>query len=195
MIEQHVPIDRIQQWLKDAADHPQIDEPTAITVATASKDGMPSVRTVLLKGFDKTGIVFYTNAQSQKGQELSINPQASILFYWMPLKRQIRISGNVTPVIGEEADAYFASRRRGSQIGAHASDQSAPLESFETLMTRTKALETEFNGAEVPRPEHWHGWRVALSQIEFWQEGDFRLHERELYTNKGSGWEHTLLNP
>ncbi len=195
MIEQHIPIERMKQWLEDAANHPHIIEPTAMTLATAGKDGMPSVRTVLLKGFDEKGVVFYTNANSQKGKELAINPQASLLFYWMPLKRQIRVTGAVTPVIGAEADEYFASRSRGSQIGAHASDQSTELESYDTLTARTKKLEVEFEGKDVPRPEHWHGWRVRLRQIEFWQEGNFRLHERELYVNKGKGWEHTLLNP
>lgn len=186
---------KIEQWLADAKAHTEIIEPTAMTLATADEEGAPSARTVLLKGLDSTGAVFYTNANSQKGQELAINPQAALLFYWMPLKRQIRISGNVSPVMGDEADDYFASRRRGSQIGAHASDQSAPLESYEALMERTKQLEAEFDGTDVPRPAHWHGWRISLNRVEFWQEGDFRLHQREVYVPTGSGWEKTLLNP
>ena len=189
------PLPKIQHWLAEAANHPDITEPTAMTVATADETGFPSARIVLLKILDAQGAVFYTNANSQKGGELLVNPQASLLFYWMPLQRQIRISGPVTPTNEEESDAYFASRRRGSQIGAWASQQSEPLESYETLMQRIKALEAEYEGQEIPRPPHWHGWRVALRKVEFWQEGEFRLHHRELYTRHGSGWEMGLLNP
>lgn len=186
---------KIEEWLADAKAHPEITEPTAMTVATANADKFPSARIILLKGLDEKGAVFYTNANSKKGQELLINPQASLLFYWMPLGRQIRISGAVTPTTDTESDAYFSSRRRGSQIGAWASDQSAPLASYEALMERTKEYEAKFEGQDVPRPEHWHGWRVALSRVEFWQEGEFRLHRREVYTREASGWKHELLNP
>ena len=188
-------VTKIETWLEEAKAHPHIIEPTAMTLATADEHGFPSARTVLLKALDEKGAVFYTNGTSQKGKELAINPQASLLFYWMPLKRQIRISGVVEPVTEHESDAYFASRSRGSQIGAWASHQSAPLESYDALMQRTKELEAEFEGVEIPRPEFWHGWRVALNRVEFWHEGDFRLHRREVFTHKGSGWERELLNP
>jgi pyridoxamine 5'-phosphate oxidase len=189
------PLEKLALWLKEAEASPEVSEPTAMMIATADEHGFPSVRTVLLKHWDELGLVFYTNANSQKGQELAINPQAEILFYWMPLKRQIRVRGNVTPTTTEESDAYFASRRRGSQIGAHASQQSEPLESYDSLLNYTKELEAKFAGEEVPRPEHWHGWRVSLNRIEFWQEGEYRLHERECYEHHGSGWTQTLLNP
>ncbi len=189
------PLEKLSEWLSQAKNHPEIIEPTAMTIATADTSGMPSARIVLLKSFDKAGMVFYTNGNSQKGQELAINPQAAILFYWMPLKRQIRINGNVSPVSEAESNAYFASRSRGSQIGAWASQQSEALESYETLTNRTKTLEAEYKGKDIPRPPHWHGWRVSLNSIEFWQEGEFRLHQRERYTHHGHGWEHELLNP
>ncbi len=188
-------LQKIESWLEQAKQHDHIIEPTAMTLATAGLDGFPSARTVLLKAIDEQGAVFYTNGNSQKGLELAINPQASLLFYWMPLKRQIRISGTVTAVSEHESNEYFASRSRGSQIGAWASHQSETLESYEALMQRTKEYETKFEGQEVPRPEYWYGWRVSLNRVEFWHEGEFRLHHRELYEREASGWKHTLLNP
>lgn len=189
------PIEQVNLWLEDAAQHPAITEPTAMTLATADAHGFPSARTILLKGFDAKGAVFYTNSNSQKGQELIINPQACLLFYWMPLQRQLRISGDVEKVSDPESDAYFQGRRRGSQIGAHASHQSEPLENYETLKARVREKEKEFEGDVIPRPAHWFGWRVSLNRIEFWQEGEYRLHQRYLYQHKGSGWEFTMLNP
>lgn len=191
----HDPLSKMQQWLAEAKAHPQISEPTAMALATSDERSMPSVRIVLLKGLDENGVVFYTNNESQKGRELTVNPQASVCFYWMPMQRQMRVSGQVTPVSTQEADVYFAGRRRGSQIGAHASQQSQPLESFETLIQRTKALEEEYEGKEILRPQHWSGWRISLQRIEFWQEGEFRLHEREVYLRGAKGWQHSLLNP
>lgn len=190
------PIERLQQWLEDAKNTPSLKEPTAMALATATPDGTPSVRIILLKGLDQRGAVFYTNSESQKGQELSINPQASLCFYWMPLGRQVRLTGPVSPVADKEADEYFASRRRGSQIGAWASEQSRPLDSRETLEARIEEFTDKFDGEDVPRPPHWTGWRLNPRTIEFWQEGDCRLHEREIFRKLASGkWEHTLLNP
>ena len=190
------PIARLEQWLEDAKQHPQITEPTAMSLATSTPDGQPSVRIILLKGLDKRGAVFYTNSGSQKGQELSINPKASLCFYWMPLGRQVRLSGPISPVSDKEADAYFASRRRGSQIGAWASDQSKPLESREVLEKQIAHFTEKFDGETIARPPHWSGWRLAPREIEFWQEGEFRLHTRERYRKQASGgWAIELLNP
>lgn len=195
MIPLQEPFDRITHWVEEAKQHPQIAEPTAMSVATVDAEGMPSVRTLLLKGLDIRGLEFYTNNQSRKGQELQANPKVCINFYWMPLGRQIRVRGPVTPVSTAESDAYFASRRRGSQIGAWASDQSRPVESHEILMQRVAEYEKRFEGKEVPRPPHWYGWRLNPQEIEFWQEGEFRLHHREYYHRSGEGWEKVLLYP
>lgn len=189
------PADRIEKWMNEAREHPHIKEPTAMALATSSENAMPSVRMVLCKEVTERGVVFYTNNSSQKGMELSINPHASVCFYWMPMMRQIRVTGNVTPVNKSEANEYFASRTRGKQIGAHASDQSQPLKSYEELLDRTQAIEKEFEGMEIPRPPYWSGWRIALDRVEFWQEGKYRLHEREVYVREAAGWNKILLNP
>jgi len=191
------PVERLQVWLAEAAEHPEIKEPTAMALATASADAMPSVRIVLLKEWDARGATFFTNNESQKGRELIENPQASLCFHWMPLQRQVRLSGKVVQVTAEESDAYFASRSRGSQIGAWASLQSRPLESREILVDRIAAVEARYEGREVPRPAYWGGWRLMPQRIEFWQEREFRLHEREVhYRDPLSGqWQHQWLNP
>lgn len=195
MIPLKEPFERIANWVEEAKQHPQITEPTAMSVATVDAEGMPSVRTLLLKGLDTRGLEFYTNNDSRKGQELKANPRVCINFYWMPLGRQIRARGAVAPVSAAESDAYFASRRRGSQIGAWASDQSRPVENHETLMQRVAEYEKRFEGKEVMRPPHWYGWRLNPQEIEFWQEGEFRLHHREYYRRSGEGWEKVLLYP
>jgi pyridoxamine 5'-phosphate oxidase len=190
----HEPFERIKLWIEEAKKHSQIAEPTAMSLATADVRGMPSLRVVLMRGMDERGLVFFTNSESQKGCELKQNPQACLNFYWM-LGRQIRVSGKVERVDDAESDAYFASRRWGSRIASMASDQSRPLVEYQHYLDRVTTLEREWEGQEPPRPPHWHGWRVIPEQIEFWQEGEFRMHHRELYTREGEGWRKGLLYP
>ena len=190
------PIERFSEWLEEAKAVPGMTEPTAMTLATVDGQGRPSARIVLLKGHDERGFVFYTNSESRKGGELKGNPHVALCFYWMALERQVRIEGTVTPVLGAEADAYFASRRRESRIGAWASQQSRPLESAEALQRAVAEQTARFEGQEVPRPAHWYGWRVAPERIEFWQQGDFRIHDRQVYSrNASGGWDMQLLYP
>lgn len=172
-------------------------EPTAMTLATADAEGRPAARTVLLKGFDAGGFVFYTNFNSRKGQQLAGNPQAALLFHWKHIRDgvQVKIEGTVEPVSAAEADAYFASRPRGSQIGAWASLQSQPLASRELFERRIAETEARFDGIDVPRPPHWSGFRVVPERIEFWYGARFRLHERECYTRDGENWSVTALYP
>lgn len=172
-------------------------EPTAMTLATADAEGRPAARTVLLKGFDADGFVFYTNFNSRKGQQLAGNPQAALLFHWKHIRDgvQVKIEGTVEPVSAAEADAYFASRPRGSQIGAWASLQSQPLASRELFERRIAEFEARFDGLDVPRPPHWSGFRVVPERIEFWYGARFRLHERECYMRDGDNWSVTALYP
>ena len=170
-------------------------EKTAMIVATAGRDGRPSARTVLLKDFDARGFVFYTNLGSRKGLQLEENPQAALLFLWQSLARQVRIEGRVEQVDDAEADAYWASRPRESQLGAWASEQSAPLASREVYEERLAELRRRYEGTEVPRPPFWSGLRVVPDRIEFWVERRYRQHERELIWHDGSRWQWTLLNP
>jgi pyridoxamine 5'-phosphate oxidase len=171
---------------------------TAMTIATAMLDARPAARTVLLKHFDARGFVFYTHLDGRKGRELQANPHAALLFHW-PLVRhgvQVRIEGGVEIVADAEADAYFASRARGSQLGAWASKQSETLESRETFMQRLAAVEQQFEGRDVPRPPRWTGLRVKPGRIEFWYGADFRLHERQLYEcDRAGGWSKRMLYP
>ncbi len=172
-------------------------EPTAMTVATVGRDGRPAARTVLLKGFDERGFVFYTNFSSRKGRQLAANPQAALLFHWRHLREgvQVKIEGTVEPVSAEEADAYFASRPRGSQIGAWASLQSQPLASREQFDQRYADVEKQYEGAPVPRPPHWSGFRVVPERIEFWYGAQFRLHERQCYERSNGVWSQVMLYP
>jgi len=172
-----------------------ISEPNAMMLATIEKGGQPSVRVVLLKGFDERGFVFYTNYEGRKGRELLANPKAALCFYWAPLGIQVRIEGTVTKVADEEADAYFATRERGSQIGAWASKQSRPIESPTALDDRVAEYEKKFAGRGIPRPDFWSGFRVAAERIEFWKNKPNRLHERHLYTRDGDGWRIETLYP
>ncbi|HEX4854413.1 pyridoxamine 5'-phosphate oxidase [Arenimonas sp.] len=172
-------------------------EPTAMTVATCDAHGRPSARTVLLKAFDARGFVFYTNYDSRKGQQLAANPQAALLFLWKQLREQVqvKIEGTVEPVDLAEADAYFASRPRPSQIGAWASLQSQTLSSRELFEARIDAFEKKFEGVDVPRPPHWSGFRVVPERIEFWYGAKYRLHERHHYERVDGQWRKRMLFP
>jgi pyridoxamine 5'-phosphate oxidase len=184
---------RLLQEATDARD----PEPTAMTVATVDPRGRPSARTVLLKAWDARGFVFYTNYESRKGAHLRDNPQAALLFHWKTLRDgvQVRIEGTVEPVSLAEADAYFATRPRPSQIGAWASLQSATLPSREVFEARCDAFEKKFAGGDVPRPPHWSGYRVVPELIEFWYGAQFRLHERVQVERIDGGWTQRLLYP
>jgi len=171
---------------------------TAMTLATAALDARPTARTVLLKAFDARGFVFYTHLDGRKGRELQANPNAALLFHWPRVRDgvQVRIEGAVELVADAEADAYFATRARGSQLGAWASRQSETLESREAFMQRLAAVEQQFEGREVPRPPRWTGLRVRPDRIEFWYGADFRLHERQLYErDRAGGWSKRMLYP
>jgi pyridoxamine 5'-phosphate oxidase len=171
------------------------NDANAMALATADAAGRPSVRMVLLKGHDERGFVFYTNQDSRKGGELEANPNAALLFHWKSLRRQVRVEGAVEPVVADEADAYFATRSRDSQLGAWASDQSRPLDRRETFESRYEEMRTRFEGQDVPRPPRWSGYRVVPERIEFWTDRAHRLHERRLFTRRDGGWIEGLLFP
>jgi pyridoxamine 5'-phosphate oxidase len=193
-MSQH-PISQFSQWLEDAKNTKAITEPTAMALATATAAGEPSVRMVLLKAHDERGFVFYTNLESRKSAELLANPKAALCFYWMPLERQVRVEGRIEPVSDAEADAYFATRARDSQVGAWSSKQSRPLKERVDLLQAISNNMARFDGREVSRPPFWSGFRVVPHSIEFWQQGDFRLHERTLHTLAGSQWQVGNLYP
>ena len=188
------PLSLFQEWLAEAR-LSERNDPEAMALATADADGRPSVRMVLLKGQDERGFVFYTNLDSRKGGEIAANPEGALLFHWKSLRRQVRVEGSVEPVAADEADAYFATRGRDSQLGAWASDQSRPLDSRSTFETRFQEMADRFNGQEVPRPARWGGFRVVPRQIEFWSDRAHRLHERRLFLREGGGWSEGLLYP
>jgi pyridoxamine 5'-phosphate oxidase len=191
----HDPFALFDNWFA-AARASEPNDPEAMALATADRAGRPSVRMVLLKGHDARGFVFYTNDESRKGGELAANRHASLLFHWKSLRRQVRIEGSVERVDEAEADAYFASRGRDSQLGAWASDQSRPLDERAHFMARFEEMQARFEGGAVPRPPHWGGYRVAPRRIEFWSDGEHRLHERRLFTpREGGGWDEGLLYP
>jgi len=183
-----------EEWLAEAR-LAEPNDPTAMALATADPEGRPSVRMVLMKGHDENGFVFYSNLDSRKGVELAANRRAALLFHWKSLRRQVRIEGPVEPVTDAEADSYFATRARDSQLGAWASDQSRPLESRAAFEARYEVARRCFEGADVPRPPRWAGWRVIPERIEFWNDRAHRLHERRLFTRIGQGWSEGLLYP
>ncbi len=188
------PLETFAAWLKDAeASEP--NDHNAVTVASVGADGMPSARMVLLKGFDSDGFVFYTNHESRKGQQILAHPMAALLFHWKSLRRQVRIEGEVTTVSDDEADAYFATRARQSQIGAWASEQSRPLEGRFELEKRVALYAAKYAVGKVPRPSYWSGFRVRPRLIEFWQDGAFRLHDRLVYHRDGDAWRTERLFP
>jgi len=188
------PLTPFRRWWDAAAGLEDLAE--AMSVATATADGVPAVRMVLLRGLDERGFVFYSNLDSRKGDELAANPRAAGCFHWKSLARQVRIEGNVTVVAEAEADAYYHSRARESQVGAWASDQSQPLPDQETLMRRFAEATARFDGQDtVPRPENWSGYRIAPERVEFWQELPHRLHDRLVFTRDGAAWRRHRLYP
>lgn len=195
--ERSVAADAIEQftiWWNEAINS-NIHEVNAMTLATATKEGIPSARTVLLKDYDEQGFVFFTNYNSSKGNEIELNPYAALVFFWKELERQLRIQGSVEKTSSEESDAYFNSRPEGSRIGAWASPQSAVIENRKILEEKVELYNTEFNG-EIPRPPHWGGYRVMPAVIEFWQGRPSRLHDRIRYTKQPTGaWKIERLAP
>lgn len=189
------PLALFDAWYAEAKSA-EINDPDAMALATCSADGQPSVRMVLLKGHGREGFTFYTNADSRKGEELATNPQAALLFHWKSLRRQVTIEGPVEEVSSEQADAYFATRGRDSQIGAWASDQSRPLDCRETFEARCEEVRARFEGKDVPRPARWTGFRIFPLLIEFWTDRPHRLHERRQFRRHiGGSWLERLLYP
>jgi pyridoxamine 5'-phosphate oxidase len=190
------PFALFDDWMKDAA-KAEPNDPNAMALATVDADGLPDVRMVLLKGVDARGFVFYTNTDSAKGLELGANAKAALLFHWKSLRRQVRVRGPVETVTAEEADAYFATRPRGSQIGAWASDQSRPLPDRLALERRVAEFGLKFGLGKPPRPPHWSGYRVLPQAIEFWRDRPFRLHERLAFSREApeAAWTVARLYP
>lgn len=189
-------VETFRAWYEDAVENPLVDDASAMSLATANHSGRPSCRVVLLKSFDARGFVFYTNLNSRKGRDLRANPGAALCFYWPALRRQVRIEGVVTPVTSQEADVYFATRPRNSQIGAWASRQSESLESRSVLHKRIANRTVRFAARPVPRPVFWSGFRLIPDRVEFWSEGSFRIHDRRAFVfSADDGWQILDLFP
>ena len=189
------PFPLFNRWLSDAEAH-EINDPNAMSLATVDATGLPNVRVVLLKGYDTRGFVFYTNLESQKGQEIEAHAQAALNFHWKSLRRQIRLRGHLEAVSDQEADDYYHSRPRQSQLGAWASEQSRPVENRVALEHAFKEIENKYKNEEIiPRPPHWSGRRLVPSMIEFWEDGAHRLHNRVRYQRDGSAWTIQRLYP
>ena len=189
------PIEQFRRWFDEVL-AANLHEPNAMTLATATLDGRPSARVVLLKGYDERGFVFYTNYEARKSRELEENPRCTLVFYWGELERQVRIEGRAKRVSGEESDAYYGSRPRGSRLGSWASAQSSPVEDRGILEKRLRELKAKYEGREIPRPPFWGGYRVEPGAIEFWQGRENRLHDRLLYRRLDSGsWRMERLQP
>lgn len=191
------PFELFQTWLDEAGDA-EPNDPNAMSVATVDANGMPNVRILLLKGFDERGFVFYTNFESTKGNELQTNMKAALCFHWKSLKRQVRIRGPIEIVSNDEADIYYNSRPEGSRIGAWASQQSRPLDDRATLENAVEEYISKYSGKNIPRPAHWSGFRLNPASIEFWKDGNFRLHDRIMFSRddlKTLTWEKTRLYP
>jgi pyridoxamine 5'-phosphate oxidase len=195
MTNNQKPFEAFELWLEEAKNNEKIIEPTAMCLTTVSAENKPSSRMVLLKKFDETGFCFFTNLTSRKGGELEDNKNVALCFYWGVLGRQVRIEGEVEAVSPIEADDYFKSRRRESQIGAWASKQSQEMENDEEFEKRIKDTEEQFEGKDVSRPIFWSGFRCKPTRIEFWEEGDFRLHKRTIYQKSGSVWDISRIYP
>lgn len=190
------PYDLFKEWLS-IAEEKEPNDPNAMCLATSTTDGTPSARMVLLKGLDDRGFVFYTNTKSHKGDQIDNNPKAAICFHWKSMRKQVRVEGDIVEVSAEEADKYYASRHRGSRIGAWASKQSRPLENLEELKKFVEGYEEKFEGQEdIPRPPNWRGFRIIPKTIEFWIDGEYRLHQRYVYTaDENGGWTTGMLYP
>jgi pyridoxamine 5'-phosphate oxidase len=189
------PLQRFETWYAEAQRHPEIKDASAMALATADPHGRPSVRMVLLKGHDERGLVFFTNLRSPKARDIETNARAALCFHWAPLGRQLRVEGDVMLVADAEADAYFATRPRLSQLGAWASRQSEPMKHPLALAAGVAWHAAKCGTGNVPRPEHWSGYRVQPDRMEFWQEGAYRQHERVLYKKEAGAWVETLLYP
>jgi len=188
------PIQQFRRWFR-AVERAGIPEPNAMTLATAARNGRPSARMVLLKGIDERGFLFFTNYESRKGRELAANPRGALVFYWRAVHRQVRVTGRVSKLPAAESDAYFANRPLGSRLAAAASRQSSVIPSRATLETRFAQLDTWYPGDGPPRPINWGGYRVHPNEIEFWQQGPNRLHDRLRYRKRRGGWILERLSP
>ena len=188
------PLESVQAWFDEAV-AAGLPEPEAMALATATRDGAPSVRIVLMKGIDARGVRFFTNYESRKGRELAANPRAAATLFWQPLARAVRLEGAVEKLSAEESDAYFASRSRGSQLGAWASAQSTVIPDRDTLMARLREAEERFAGRDVERPPYWGGFRIVPSVVEFWQGRADRLHDRERWSLGDASWAVERLSP